>query len=350
MVTVLGPIVPEEVGICLPHEHLLVDCSGAYFRAPDDPSLRARALEPFTAERRDEVIADFTSCLDNLRLTDTQTAAEELQPFAAAGGQTVVELTSAGIGRDPLGLRRISQLTGIHIVAGCGYYIGDSHPPRLDSFSEEELADEMAADVLVGIAGTGVKAGIIGEIGFQSFAENERRVLRAAAIAQRRSGASVNVHVEFILSGRQGSLAAVEILEEAGADLTRVILSHQDSSGNDPGYQELVLGKGVVLSYDGFGYEMTTGALGGLTYPTDAERIESLRRLVERGWADQLLISTDICMKFLLKRYGGHGYAHVLTSVVPAMRRAGIGEHAISTILVDTPTRLLALAETVETP
>ena len=145
------------------------------------------------------------------------------------------------------------------------------------------------------------------------------------------------------MGGRDAGLWACDVLEDAGADLTRVIFSHQDSSHEDRDYQETLLEHGIVLEYDGFGYEMQTEAYGGLTYPTDDQRIEAIRSLVAAGWQQQLLISTDICMKFLLRSFGGHGYGHILDSVVPRMRSAGISDEALTAMLIETPRRLLTI-------
>ena len=339
--TVLGPIDPGNLGITLPHEHLLVDLIRPYFSEPEDEEGRREAHQPYTLAKRDEIVTDCNRNADNLRLDDPRLAVEELEAFKSLGGRTVVELTSVDIGRHPAGLRTIAETLGLNVVMGCGYYISKSHPADLDSRSLGDLADEMERDIIEGANGTGIKAGIIGELGVDSLCENERKVLRAGAQAQRRTGAAINVHVEFIHNGASAGLAAVEELEKAGADLERVVLSHQDSSDADPEYQRTVLRKGVVLEYDGFGYEMETAAYGGVRYPTDAERIAGIVRLVEGGWERQLLISTDICMKFLLRRYGGHGYGHILETIVPLMRAAGLADETINHILVGTPRRLL---------
>jgi phosphotriesterase-related protein len=340
--TVLGSVPAEAVGVTLPHEHLLVDLTAPYFSERADVASNKIARSKFTVEMREQVIEDCNSNLDNLRLDDEETAADELRTFGETGGNTIVELTSTDIGRDPHGLRRLARRTGLNIVMGCGYYIDRSQPATVRARTEEDIAEEMVEDLLTGAAGTKVRAGIIGEIGVDTLSEQERKVLRAAVRAQHATGASINVHVEFIMGGREAGLWAHHVLEEAGADLTRVVFSHQDSSGEDRGYQNLLLRDGIVLEYDGFGYEMKTKAYGGLTYPTDDDRIESIQALLSDGWQNQLLISTDICMKFLLRSFGGHGYGHILQSVVPRMRRAGIEEDALQAMLVETPRRLLA--------
>ena len=342
--TVLGPIDPDDAGVTLPHEHLLCDLS-VYFEEPDSPDARTWAHEAFTADRRWASVLSWFTNLDNLQLDDPDLLLEELKPLASSGVRTLVDLTTHGLAPDPAGVAEISRRSGINIVLGTGYYIDESHPPDMSARSVEDLAAEMQQEIDDGIGSTGVRAGIIGELGYQSRTANERKVLRAAAKAQRMTGAAVNVHVPFDLDGTEAGLEAADVLEDAGADLGRVIFSHQDASGADPHYQDALLGRGVTLVYDCFGIEMTTLALGGIDNPKDSTRIADIKDLIDRGWSSQVLISTDICMKFQLRRYGGHGYAHVPNTIVPFMRAASISEEALEIMMVDTPKRLLAITE-----
>ena len=169
-----------------------------------------------------------------------------------------------------------------------------------------------------------MRAGIIGEIGFQSATPAEEKSLRGAGMAQRETGAALNVHVPFGIGLQDICYRAADILAEAGADLSRVIFSHQDLSSRDPEYEDRMLARGITLEADCFGIEMTTEAYGGWDFPSDRERIDGVAALVARGWADQVLISTDVCMKFQLRAYGGDGFGHILDTIVPRMRRAGI--------------------------
>ena len=156
--TVLGPVAVEEVGITLPHEHLLVDLVVPYFEQPsDDPD--GDAIASFTAAMRERALVNCNAFADNLRLDDVDAIVAELEPFAAAGGSTIVELSSVDIGRDPVGLRDISRRAGVHVVMGCGYYIDRSQPPPVRSASARDLANEMGSDLLEGPGETGVRAG-----------------------------------------------------------------------------------------------------------------------------------------------------------------------------------------------
>ena len=126
--TVLGPIAPEQLGVTLMHEHLLLDAT-PWFREPEAASLRAVAYQPVSIEVLGLLRNDPFMCRDNCELLDEATATEEVRRFRLAGGDTVVDPTCRGIGRDPRALQRIARATGLHVVMGTGYYLEPAHPP-----------------------------------------------------------------------------------------------------------------------------------------------------------------------------------------------------------------------------
>lgn len=340
VLTVLGPIAPDELGITLPHEHLISDVS-SYFPEPDSAlrrELRERKVEMslLGALRRDPHLVK-----DNVRLDDVDTIVDELSDFKRAGGSTIVELTSIGLGRDVQGLRASSAATGIHVVAGTSFYEHRMHPYSLRGKKVEEIADIFVCEIHEGIDGTGIRAGIIGEVGVSSpIHPDEEKVLQAAASAHVATGAAINVHHSF---GRE-ALASIEILVRAGVRSERVILSHIDGRCSDPDYQMAVAESGAYIEFDGFGIEWYVDNLGEAP-PRDTERITALLRLIEAGFLDRILISQDVFTKSQLKRYGGWGYDHILVNVVPMMHRAGLTDGQIHRIMVDNPSRVLALSQ-----
>ena len=340
--TVLGPIPPEEAGITLPHEHLITDLT-VYLEKPPDREAAAWAAQPLTVDNRWRIVANCNTNRDNLLLDDPDLIVEEIRPFTQAGGRTLVDLTTRGLDPRPEGVRDIARRSGLNVVLGSGYYIDESHPPEMGDISEEDIAREIVTHVTQGFDETGMRAGIIGEIGFQSGTPAEEKSLRGAGMAQQATGAALNVHVPFGIGRQDICYRAADILAEAGADLSRVIFSHQDLSCRDPEYQDRILSRGITLEVDCFGLEMTTDAYGGWDFPSDRERIEGVAALVARGWADQVLISTDVCMKFQLRAYGGDGFGHILDTIAPRMRRAGIADSALDKILVENMKRLLTM-------
>lgn len=340
--TVLGTIVPEAMGITLPHEHLLIDFK-VMFAEPAAAGDKGRAWEPVSLANLGWVRQHFNANLDNLRLTDEQVAIDEIRLFQHAGGSTVVDPTPATLARDPLALARIARATGLNVVMGSGYYVAASHPPDMDGKSVDELAREMIADVRVGAGDTGVRAGLLGEIGTTyPWTENERKVLRAAVIAQRETGAPLMVH-----PGRHPGMPMelAEFIRKEGGDIGRTIMCHIDRTIADVGAVIELARTGIWLEYDLFGLENSYYPYNpSFDMPNDGGRMAHVLALIEAGHGDRLLLSHDIAYKTSLVKYGGYGYHHLLVNVVPRLRRKGVDDAGLRRLLVDNPRRAFAFA------
>jgi phosphotriesterase-related protein len=181
--TVLGPIAGEAMGITLPHEHLLIDFA-VMFRETDTAAERGLARQTVSLANLGWVRHHFSSNLDNLQLLDEQVARDEALLFKHAGGRTFVDPTNRGLARDPLALARVARATGLNIIMGSGYYVDAAHPPNMSQRSIDDITRELVTDLTVGVDGTGVRAGFIGEIGTTwPFTDNEKKVVRAAVTA-----------------------------------------------------------------------------------------------------------------------------------------------------------------------
>jgi phosphotriesterase-related protein len=347
--TVLGLIEADALGITLPHEHLLVD-STFKFSEPDEPADRPLAYAPVTLETLGWVKTHLTNNRDNLQLLDEELAIREAMRFKQAGGGTIVELTNIGIGRNPVALARISRATGLHIVMGSSYYIGASHPPELASCSVNEIAESIVQDLVCGVGDTGVRSGIIGEVGCSSpLKPTEKLVLAASALAQKRTGLAINIHPG---GDDRGILEVVDVLDRAGADLRRTIVSHVVKRAYSRETLARLAGAGCFLEIDNFGHD-TLNALSfiraekrQLINPSDIETIDKVMELIGAGYLPQILISGDCCFKQNLVAYGGHGYAHLLVNIVPWMKAKGVTEEQVSELLVGNPRRVLSVVET----
>jgi len=338
--TVLGIIDGDSLGVTLPHEHLLTDIT-AYFVEPAEASQRKLAHEPVCLENLYWVKPHCQSNVDNMILTDIQLAIKEAMLYKLAGGDTIVELTNIGLHRDPLGLACIARATGLNIVMGAGYYIGASHPPELATMTEQEIAEEIVRDIMVGVDKTEVRAGVIGEIGCSLPLENgERKVLRASAAAQQRTGAVIYIHPS---PHDDLVLEIIKILGDAGADLSRTIISHVDNFCFSRTTLHRIADAGCYLEYDCFGYPGLFPPYQGrvLDTPSPTQRINDIIQLIADGYLDQILISQDVCHKHQLVSYGGYGYAHILRDIVPLMRDKGMPDEQIHTLLVENPKRVL---------
>ena len=339
--TVLGQIVPEVLGVTLPHEHLLIDLRILY-KEPRGASDRARALEGLTLSNHYELTCNWTASLENL-LLDEETARSEAELYRREGGQSIVDVTPRNLGRDPLGLQRIARATGLNIIMGAGYYGGKTHPREVESRSEEEIAEDLLRDVMVGVDDTNVKAGVIGEIGCSwPITTGELKVLRAAAEAAKRTGAPLMIHPGLDPSA---PLAHLEEVRRIGLDLQRVIMAHMDHidyTRCDKGWLASIADTGCFLAFDHFGKEISH-------YPEesdyemmpDAERIRHILWLLERGYGKQIHLSHDIAIKVKCVQFGGCGYRHILRRIVPRLKKLGLSERDVWMLIADNPARAL---------
>ncbi len=334
--TVRGPVAVDDLGITLTHEHLLNDVSSWWTRSTSaglDPDEFAAA--EMSGDLLWDLRQDPFGNRANLALDDVSVASEELARFAALGGATVVETTGWGIGRDLAGLREVSERTGVHVVAGTGFYLDGSHPVDVAALGADGVTERILADLRDGE--DGVRPGIIGEIGVSADPTPAELVsLRGALAAQVETGLPVQVHLPgwFRLAG-----TVLDLVEEVGADPTRVVLCHMGPSGADLAYQRSVMDRGAWVQYDMLGMEVFY-ADQGVQCPSDEENATHLVRLVERGYASQLLLSQDVFVKSLLRRHGGPGYAHLLQYFAPRLRRHGLDEAQVRSLTTDNPRRL----------
>src|SRR6266851_438269 len=288
VMTVRGPIPASDLGITLMHEHVFIDLSFLWDRPTSEWQTLLVDAE-ITLANRGLLQVDPYVNRQNLVLEGLDVAVAELVPFGQLGGGSVVDLTITGIRPQPAKLREVSEQTGLHIVAGCGYYTQRSHPPEVAAISESELLERLLYEIASGLGGTDVRPGIIGEIGTSSPVHpDEAKVLRVAAAAQARTGLAINVHVAIF---RREALAALDILEAAGADLSRVVISHIDEQP-DTAYHRAILERGAYVEYDTFGSE---------------------------------------------SYFDGDG-------IVPRLRRRGVDDATVRKLLVENPARVLATA------
>ena len=163
--TVLGTMPPDQLGITIMHEHLLVDLE-CYFEPPEEASRRAWIDAPVSIERLGGIMANWSHNKDTGRLWSIEVAIEEALQYRYSGGVSVVDATSLGIGRDPRGLARISRATGLNIVMGGSYYVPVAHPADMDQRSEEPThRQDHTMTSRSGVGDTGIKSGLIGEVG-----------------------------------------------------------------------------------------------------------------------------------------------------------------------------------------
>ncbi len=363
VMTVTGAISPSRLGDTLMHEHLLLKlalpldqperwvklgrfmASGArktWLTPPATPEELALWHMPFTVRNRGKLSLPQYGLLneDNWTLDDMGVAIREVQAYQELGGQTIVDVTTIGLGRQPEKIRAIAEKTGVNIVLGTGFYNDAWHPKDMSERSLLNLTKVMVREIAEGIGNTNIRAGLIGEIpvddiGAQPENSDKTRVLQAAARASRLTGAAISLHGDF--REIQHLHPAIDILEAEGADLSRVVMGHITAvAAADIAFLESLLQRGIYLQFDLLGY-----SVAGLS-PIEMEAIETL---IKRGYSKQLLVSQDVCTKAQLKENGGFGFTFVHSVLLPYLRQQDVSGAAITDLLQNNPKRVLTFVK-----
>lgn len=353
--TVLGTIAADKLGVTMAHEHILLDIT-PYFTPPGSTDGQWLAHSPLTLENIGWIRQHWMSSYPNLRLDEEQVAIAELVRYSSAGGNALIDATVIGIGRDPDGLKRIAQATGLHIVMGTGYYVDLLHPPYVATASEQDLSKVMERELTVGVGDTSIRAGFIGEVGTSyPITDNEVKVLRASARVANTTGCALLVH-----PGRHPSVPRqiIDLVTAVGLPADRLVLAHTERTIQDPDALAEIAAQGCMLSFDVFGMETsmipavratnpdgshTVAHPSGHDMPSDAQRISLIEALIAAGHLDRLLVSQDVGTKHRLATYGGHGYDHFLNVVRPWMLRRGLTNDDVDRMLIDNPARTFTI-------
>lgn len=330
--TVSGGVDTEEItGPVLPHEHLLINLRQEY-RGPG-------------------------------LVTNTDLVEREAAEFARLGGSVVVDVTPAELTVGTFGPRQramngdldmnrvtgsrspanvealadIAQSTGVHVVAGTGHY-RDPHLDRawFDRNEASAIADFMVRDIEEGFPGTGVRAGIIGEIGSDTWhiSAAEERSFRAAARAQLRTGVALTTHAARWPTG----FKQLDILRSEGVEPNHVIIGHVDTV-TDSDYALELARAGVWVQLDTFYYCRVGGQI--VQHEFD-RRIDLIMSLVRAGHADRILLSHDGCLTSHARVAGGAGLVFLIDHVVDALKAKGLDDDLITTFMRDNPLRAIA--------
>ncbi len=336
VMTVLGPIPAERMGVTLMHEHILLDASKLW-QCPCKASEMALAAAPVSIENIGELRMNPFVSRDNCFLLDVDLAAGELGRYTELGGDTVVDPTNFGIGRDPEALQRIARRTRLNIVMGSGFYLEPSHPDWFTRMDLDEATAFIVEDVGGGPRRPAVMAGIIGEIGIsKSFTPAEEKSLRAAARASRITGVPLSIHLP---GWERLAHRVLDVVEQEGADLAHTVLCHMNPSHGDLDYQVALARRGAFLEYDMIGMDYYYADQDAQS-PSDEDNAKAIRALIDRGHGDRVLMSQDVFLKIMLTRFGGFGYGYILKHFVPRLKRHGIDQDAIDLMLKQNPVRV----------
>jgi len=328
---VTGLVPGDELGVVLPHEHLTIDNSpGIQPRPGVDPDSDV-SLENIGAMR-----AWPRSRRDNLRLDRDDLVVDELTAFSELGGATIVEMTTAGNGRDFERLVQVSHASGVSIVATTGCYVEAFHTPEFAMATVDELTALFIDELQHG----DIRCGAIGEVGLsRDPSVQEWKGLEASLAASDETGAPLWIHITTL----QPLEGLLDLLEARHPSTERIVICHMDHELRDIRLHRRALEMGLTVEFDLFGLPFWTGG-PFIHAPTDTRRLEVLIELARAGWASQLLISHDVCQKIQLKGFGGYGYSHIIENVRPLLETLGAPPGLFNQMTIDTPRRLLAWA------
>lgn len=306
IITVLGEIPADKLGVTMPHEHVICDIS-------------------------------LHSGNKNNRLTDINLAIQEVIAYREAGGNSLVDVTTVDIGRDPEALRQISEATGVNIITTTGLYCEEIYPPGFWNADKKSLAKMMIDEARNGIGETGIKPGVIGELGSKNSTVSpaEETVLRASALTHLETGLTIVLHSAL----NRPAPDQVRILLDEGAAQEKIIVSHADIVWHedihiDLTYHLSLLDIGCYLSFDTIGWQ---------EFSPEEHKIACILALIDRGYSDRLLLSSDLCRRTFYHANGGRGYDYVLKSFAPRLRDSGVSETDLTRILMSNPAEALAV-------
>lgn len=333
--TVTGPVAAGDLGITMMHEHLIPQDMAPPARRPGGEEVGPPPGEPYLPPHD---LALFVRQLTQAR--------------DSYGLRTVVDCSPHPM-RNVKAMREIAEATGLNVIASTGSYKEPRITAAVHQASIDELVDLFVRELTEGLEGTDSRAGII-KVGssMRRITPTEEKVIRAAARAHHRTGAPITTHATVGTMGPE----QVQILEDEKVDLGRVVIGHSDLNSN-PAYHEGILKRGASVGFDTLGKErfvyVRNETAGRDRYEFEQEayfipdwqRRATLLELIGRGYADQIVLSSDITRVEALynpSTLGSWGYSYVLGWFVPALEKFGVGQEALQRMLVENPRRILA--------
>jgi phosphotriesterase-related protein len=301
VMTVLGPIAPESLGMTLHHEHVV--CRPLDVGA-DDP---------------------------DLLLDDPARSLAEIEDASRVGLRAIVDMSPADYGRAVGDLRWIAERTSVHVIAITGHHKHKHAAPYVGDETIDEIAARNIREVTEGIADTGIRAGAVkAGTSLNEITPVEERVLRAAARAHLATGAPISTHTD------RGTMALeqIAILREEGVDPARVVVGHLDFA-LDETYLRRVLETGAFVSFD---------QISKTKYASDEARAAMVKTLLDAGHGHQLLLSGDLARKSYLLAYGGGpGWRYLIEQFPVRLAEAGLDAATVRGLYVDNPARALSV-------
>jgi phosphotriesterase-related protein len=298
IMTVNGPLNPEKLGISLPHEHFLVDFIGADSTGYD-------------RWNRDTVISKVLPYLLEAK---------------KAGVKTIIECTPAFLGRDPILLQRLSQLSGVNIITNTGYYgaINNKALPAVAfSASADQLAEIWVNEWQNGIDSTHIRPGFIkiAVSGDSVLSSVHEKLVRAAARAHLKTGLTINAHT----GPDAPAIAELQVLKEEGVDPSAFIWTHAQA-GSQAAHVRLAK-EGAWISLDNV---MADNIDYYVTLLLNLKQNKLLHKVLishDAGWYD-VISPNSVTYR---------GYTAIFTLLKPALLNAGFTEQEWQMLTVGNP-------------
>tara|TARA_E500000331_G_scaffold159972_1_gene155056 strand:+ start:1126 stop:2190 length:1065 start_codon:yes stop_codon:yes gene_type:complete len=341
VLTVNGPIDPLQLGKTICHEHLFIDFRLVYKDPPVKKDLE-KASEKVQLNNLGWIRNFWNSNKDNLLLNSYDDALEELNDFKKYG-KSIVELTSMGsirLNNHQNLIKSLSNATNINIIIGSGFYVDNSLPNFFKKSDEDNLSKLIINDFFS--PKNNISSGVIGEIGCSfPLTKNEKKSLKASAIAQEKTGASIIIH-----PGRNedSPFEIIEFLKKENANINRVVIGHIERTIYSIDKLNKLASENVFMNFDQLGIESSYYPLNNKSYmPNDYQKIKFIKHLIETGYSKKILLGHDIYSKHRLKKYGGHGYSYILEMIIMRMIAMGISQSDVNKMIIENPKKILTL-------
>ncbi|AIO19405.1 hypothetical protein KQ51_01529 [Candidatus Izimaplasma bacterium HR1] len=285
-------------GYTMMHEHLTIDLS----RIKNDPDTILDNIE--------DTISEFKNLYKN-------------------GVRNILDVTNHEMGRNDDAIIQIQKETGINIITSTGYYKDPFLSQEFIGKSVDELAQDFITELVNGFESSLQKPQVIGEIGTSKneMTVNEEKLFHASSIAQKKTNCVIYTHTTLATY----ALEQISYFQEKEVDLSKVIIGHVDLSG-DQNYIVKILETGVNVGFD---------TIGKINYMKDEVRAEILKHIQDIGRIDQVVLSLDITRKSHFKKNNGIGYNYLFTDFIPLLKKYGVTDQSIETMLKHNPNRLL---------
>jgi len=305
--TLRGAIDTTELGRTLMHEHVSIRTPGIGENWPE--------------------LWDEDGC--------TEAAHQKFTSLEARGVGTIVDLTTADMGRDMHYLQRVATETSLNIVLASGiYWIVPRYWWGRDS---DTLAAMFIKDITEGIQGTEIKAGIIklaSDHEAEGVNELNEMCLRAGARAHRQTGVPIATHNNPPELGREQQ----RVFKDEGVDLSRIVIGHVGDT-TDTDYLKELMDNGSYIGMDRFGLDMI------LSFE---DRVATVAKLCQDGYSEKIVLSHDAscCLDWMPDKRAvdeampNWHFNHISDDVVPALQAQGVTEQQVDQMLIANPRTL----------